>query len=155
MKSILLSFSNEWYPPLKDGLKIYEHRKRFCKEEVKAYLYIGKPIHKVVAIVTLGKRIALEDWLQQYKHNPATFSRIMDFKQRNNYAMPIIDFQEIIPISLDEYKQKNKRFIVPRSYYYLDNNVSLNDYLVNNTHLIGDKKTNFFPPNIEDIICTY
>lgn len=39
MRKIILSFNFEWYEQLKSGDKIYEHRKRFCKEPVEAYIY--------------------------------------------------------------------------------------------------------------------
>lgn len=155
MKTILLSFSNEWYPALKDGEKIYEHRKRFCKEKVTAYLYIGYPVKKVVAIITLDKRIPLEDWLIEYSANPNTCARVQDFMTRNKYAMPILDYQEIQPISLEEYKTQNPKFIVPRSYYILENNPSLKEYLELRTEKIGKKRTNNFDGNMEDIVCTY
>ena len=38
MRKMILSFSYEWYAQLKSGEKIYEHRKRFCKEPVEAYI---------------------------------------------------------------------------------------------------------------------
>lgn len=47
MRKIILSFSFEWYEQLKSGDKIYEHRKRFCKEPVEAYIYW-------IAIWTIG-----------------------------------------------------------------------------------------------------
>jgi len=155
MKTILLSFGNEWYPALKDGRKVFEHRKRFCSEPVKAYIYLGFPMQKVVAIISLGERISLEDWLIQYKDNSATCSRIQDFMSRNRYAMPVLDFQEIAPISLEAYKSKQPNFIVPRSYYILENNPSLQKYLEEQTQYKGEKRTNTFDDNLEDIICTY
>ena len=50
MRTILLSFSPSYYDILKNGQKVFEYRKRFCNEKVKAYLYLGKPIQKIVGI---------------------------------------------------------------------------------------------------------
>ena len=155
MKSILLSFGYEWYESLKDGRKIYEHRKRFCNEAVKAYVYIGKPIYRVVAIVTLDKRIDLEKWLVEYGDDLEVRNRIKDFMSRNKYAMPVLDFQEICPIDLSEFKLLVPNFIVPRSYYILENNVDLFSFLKERTEFIGAKRINEFNVEPRNVICTY
>ena len=155
MRSMLLSFGYEWYDSLKDGRKIYEHRKRFCDEEVTAYVYVGKPLQKIVAIITLGRREKLEDWLQKYKNNSKTYDRIIEFMQRNKYGMKVIDFQEIEPIDLADYIKDNPKFIVPRSYYWLDKNLSLYEYIQAHKKLVGEKRINIFPENLSEIICRY
>lgn len=45
MREIILSFTPKWYDKLESGEKVFEHRKRFSREKVKAYVYLGKPIH--------------------------------------------------------------------------------------------------------------
>ena len=57
MRTILLSFSPIYYDILKSGDKVFEYRKRFCNEKVKAYLYLGKPVQQIVGILWLDKRI--------------------------------------------------------------------------------------------------
>ncbi len=66
MRRILLSFSPNYYEVLRNGNKVFEYRKRFCNEEVLAYIYLGKPIQKIVGIALLGKRINLSDWYDMY-----------------------------------------------------------------------------------------
>ena len=66
MRTMILSFSYEWYPQLISGEKIYEHRKRFCKEPVIAYIYIGLPYRQLMAVAELGKQECMESWLERY-----------------------------------------------------------------------------------------
>lgn len=79
MRTILLSFDEKWYSVLKSGEKIFEHRRKFCNEEVRAFLYLGKPRQQIVAEIGLGKRELLEDWLQQYQEEKEVADRISDF----------------------------------------------------------------------------
>ncbi len=47
MKTIFLSFTPEpFYTPIKEGLKRFEYRSRFSKEECIAYLYLSSPVQK-------------------------------------------------------------------------------------------------------------
>lgn len=154
MRNILLSFSNDYYEPLKNGLKIYEHRKRFCDEEVKAFIYIGKPVYRIVALVTLGKRISLESWLKKYSGNEIVKQRVINFMERNNYAMPVLDFQEINPIELSGFKCSHPNFIIPRSYYFLENNLELKNYIFTRYKPTECYFKNDFS-NEENNICTY
>ena len=100
MRTILLSFDEKWYPVLKSGEKIFEHRRKFCNEEVCAFLYLGKPRQQIVAEIGLGKRELLEDWLQQYQKEKEVADRISDFMRRNKFAMKVLWFKEIEPINL-------------------------------------------------------
>ena len=75
MRKMILSFSYEWYAQLKSGEKIYEHRKRFCKEPVEAYIYIGLPYRQLVAVVELGKPENIEDWLEKYGYDEVAVER--------------------------------------------------------------------------------
>lgn len=129
MKSIFLSFSPEWYTYIENGKKIYEHRKRFCDEPVVAYLYIGLPVQKIVAILELGKREEITNWLEKYKDDPAAIERIKVCLTRNRYAMEIQTIQFIEPISIKTIIEKFPKFHIPQSYFYLDNKPELFDFL--------------------------
>lgn len=155
MKTIFLSFSYEWYQPLKDGLKIFEHRSRFCDEEIRAYIYIGIPYQQLVAIITLGKRILLSDWLVKYKDDKEACMRIKNFMERNTYAMPVLIFQEIEPISIKKMKQEFPNFVIPRSYFYLDKEEEIFNYIQKHTRFIGSERKNNFNKLDSNNICTY
>ena len=153
LRSILLSFSYEWYSYLKTGEKIYEHRKRFCKEPVIAYLYIGLPIRKIVAVLELGIPVQIEDWLEKYKYDADAIKRIRDSLTRNKVAMPILSFQEIQPIDIREIEINNKGFRVPISYMYLDDKPQLFEDISSRVIPIGEKITHQFGNISSNKIC--
>lgn len=155
MKTIFLSFDKKWYPPLRDGKKKYEHRKRFCKQPIRAYLYIGKPIQSIVAEIGLGERESLEDWKSKYNNDAEVLERINDFSTRNRYAMKVLWFKEIVPIELDDILERFPDFSVPRSYIVLDNKPSIKQWLDDTKRYT----TNYYVNNSSDFnknnICTY
>lgn len=70
MRTIFLSFTPEpYYVPMKQGLKRFEYRSRFCDEECYAYLYLSSPIQQVVAKIKFGKLICLDDWKKEFANN--------------------------------------------------------------------------------------
>ena len=129
MRKMILSFSYKWYPQLKSGEKIYEHRKRFCKEPVEAYIYIGLPYSQLVAVVELGKPEIIENWLEKYKDDKAAVERITDCLTRNNVAMPILSFQEIEPIDMRKMEDDISGFRVPISYMFIDDKPEILEYI--------------------------
>ena len=129
MRKMILSFSYEWYAQLKSGEKIYELRKRFCKEPVEAYIYIGLPYRQLVAVVELGKPENIEDWLEKYGYDEAAVERIKDYLTRNKVAMPIFSFQEIEPIDMRKMEKDISGFRVPISYMFLDDKPELLKYI--------------------------
>ena len=92
MRTMLLSFSPEWYQDLSNGRKIYEHRKRFFNEPVIAYIYLGLPHRQIVAKIHLGKWEELSDWLTKYSYDMDAVERIKDYLTRNRFAMPYMQF---------------------------------------------------------------
>lgn len=121
MRTILLSFDERWYPALRSGDKIYEHRKKFCNEEVRAFLYLGKPRQQIVAELSLGKREKLSDWYEKYSDDTEVCKRIEDFMLRNKYAMQVLWFKEIEPIDFKELKLLFPDVNIPISFHFLDN----------------------------------
>ena len=116
MRTILLSFDEKWYPVLKSGEKIFEHRRKFCNEEVRAFVYLGKPRQQIVAEIGLGKRELLEDWLQQYQEEKEVADRISDFMRRNKFAMKVLWFKEIEPINIIEVLELFPELIIATVY---------------------------------------
>lgn len=139
MRTMILSFSEEWYPPLICGEKIYEHRKRFCNEPVKAYIYLGLPRRQIVAIVELGQREHLEEWLERYKEDIDAVKRINDYLTRNKYAMPVLSVQEIEPIDIRAMETEVKGFRVPISYMFIDDKPLIYEYIKDRTTMVGAK----------------
>ena len=133
MRTILLSFDEKWYPALRNGDKIFEHRKKFCDEEVRAFLYLGKPRQQIVAEIGLSRRELLSDWLLQYQDDRDVVARIRDFMQRNKFAMKVLWLKEIEPISIIQLQEKYPELIKRIGSKY----IQPNDVTLNKKYIIG------------------
>lgn len=153
MRTMLLSFSPEWYQDLSSGRKIYEHRKRFANEPVIAYIYLGLPYRQIVAKIHLGKREELSDWLTEYSYDTEAVERINDYLTRNHFAMPIYSFQEIEPIDARLMEQTINGFRVPISYIFLDDKPELFNYIKSREVLKGQEITHRFDNITSKEIC--
>ena len=70
MKELLLSMKPVWYELVESGIKIFEYRKNFPEEKIKAYIYVSSPRKEICAIMEFGERILLEDWEHEYADEP-------------------------------------------------------------------------------------
>ena len=120
MRTMLLSFKPKVYDKIKSGEKIFEHRRAFPDEPIKAYMYVSKPVRAITGILYLGKRHKLEDWKRDFSSDIDAVERIANYMESYKYAMEILEFQETSKISLDDLKRDIEGFVVPQSYYYLD-----------------------------------
>lgn len=156
MKTIFLSFTPEpFYEPITKGVKRYEYRSRFCNEECYAYLYLSAPVQKVVARIKFGKRIEFESWEKEFSDDEEAMKRLKEFKtEGKRYAIPILEFQEIAPVTLKRIKEQFTDFRPPRSYYILDNNPLLLEYL-DSMQLLGNKLINDLTCIEAAEVCTY
>ena len=154
MRTMLLSLKPEIFELIRKGQKIFEYRHQFYTEAINAYLYISKPVQKIVGYIEFDKRINLEDWKEKYKNNTEISSRIGDYISRNyKYAMPINIFRMTTEITLQDLKKDLKRFIIPESYYYLDNFEELENYIKRNIKFTGEILENNFEKIDEINIC--
>ena len=148
MKEIFLSFNPKYFKPLLYGLKKYDYRKRFCDEEVIAYLYLSNKSKYVVGVLELGKPIRLDKTRNNYLNYPDTLKRVNEYiSTRDINAIPIksLSLYEK-PISLDEIRDIIPNFMPPQMYYNLDNQPNLRELLMNRP--LGKK---LFIHNHEDI----
>lgn len=153
MRAILLSFDEKWYPALRAGEKIYEHRKRFCNEPVRAFVYLGKPRQEIVAEICLDKRESLEEWLNKYAYDIKACARIKDFMTRNKYAMKVKWFKEIVPIPIAEVQELFPEVSVPLSFHDLDKKRRALDWLDKNKKYTGYEIVNDFSEITSEDIC--
>ena len=153
MRTILLSFDEKWYPVLRSGDKIFEHRRKFCNEEVRAFLYLGKPRQQIVAEVGLSKRELLEDWLLQYQDDEAVSYRIQDFLQRNKFVMKVMWFKEIEPMNIIEIQKQFPELKIPISFHFLDKKPDVLKWLDDNKKYTGYQIENDFSTISKDDIC--
>ena len=152
MRTILLSFSPRYYEILRSGAKVFEYRKRFCNEKVRAYIYLGKPIQQISGIAILDKRIDLSSWYEEY-NDIEIRKRIIDFQTKNKYAMPILEFQEIEPINISEVKRVFPDFYIPLSFRNLDSGDKLTEYIENRTIKKGQRILHKFTEIDPNRIC--
>lgn len=120
MRTILLSFKPNVYENIKAGVKIFEHRRTFPNEPIKAYMYVSSPVCAITGILYLGKRHELKDWEAAFANDKEALSRIRKYKESYNYAMEIMEFQETTEIPLAQIRNNIQGFVVPQMYYYLD-----------------------------------
>lgn len=154
MREMLLSFKPDIFELIRSGKKIYEYRYQFSDEPVKAYMYVSLPVQQIVGYLELGKRIRLEDWRKKYQENAEVLKRVDEYIDRNNkYVMPIKSFHMTTPISLNELDRNLNKFIIPQSYYYLDNYPELWKYIEKHSRDTGEVTNNSFDENDVDNIC--
>ncbi len=153
MRTILLSFDEKWYLALRNGQKIFEHRKRFCDECVRAFIYLGKPRQEIIAEICLDKREKLSDWLTIYKDDIEVCKRINDFMKRNKYVMKVLWVKEIEPISLEMLQEIFPNITAPISFHDLDKKAEVLMWIDANKRYTGYEIENDFSEITSNKIC--
>ena len=101
----------------------------------------------------MDKRIELSKWKELYKENLSVSHRIDDYMQRNKYAMPILRYQEINPISIVDVKKVFPELHIPLSFRNLEENSDILKYLQDRTKFLGEVVTHNFENIDIDRIC--
>ncbi len=154
MRTMLISLRPEVFENIASGAKIYEHRKVFPNEPIKAYIYVSRPVQAITGQMILTNKTALEDWLIRYKDDKAAVERIKDYMTRNKFAMEIQSFQKTSQIPLSVLRENVSKFIIPQMYYFLDETEIL-EYIENNLIPIGEPIFHSFEKITSDMICRY
>lgn len=126
MRTMLLSFKPSVYENIRTGKKIFEHRRNFPNEPIKAYMYVSSPVCAITGIVYLGKRHLLADWEERFSYDEDAIQRIRKYREKYRYVMEINEFQETTQIPLKQLRENLNKFVAPQMYYYLDNTELLN-----------------------------
>lgn len=154
MRTMLLSLRPDVYKKVLTGEKIYEHRKVFPDEPVKAYIYVSSPIKSICGIMYLSNKTSLLEWKEKYKENTETVKRIEDYLTEYKYAMEINKFEETNAIPLEQLRKDLPKFNVPQMYYFIEKSVLLK-YLDENLMKKGIVVENFFDNISDDMICKF
>ncbi len=154
MRSMLLSLRPDVFDNVATGKKIYEHRKVFPNETIKAYIYISRPVQAIAGIMLLDNKVSLKEWKTTYSYDKDALARIDEYMTRNNFAMQIIEFQNTNQIPLSELREFDPKFLIPQMYYFLDNTELLN-FLDNKLVPCGDIIKHDFTNITSDMICRY
>ena len=117
---MLMSFKPSVYENILNGTKIFEHRRSFPDEPIKAYMYVSSPVCAITGILYLGKRHNLADWEKEYGYDLEAIERIKKYETDYRYAMEISQFYETTKIELNQLRNELTKFVVPQMYYYLD-----------------------------------
>lgn len=120
MRTMLLSFKPEVFKKIKKGEKIFEHRRVFPNEPIKAFIYVSRPIQAIMGIVYLNNRVDIESWKEQYSYDSDALKRIDKYLLQYRVAVQIKEFQNTSAITLNELKNNFPNFLIPQMYYFLD-----------------------------------
>lgn len=152
MRTMLLSLKADVYNKVISGDKIYEHRKVFPDEDVKAYIYVSNPIKAICGIMYLSNKTSLLNWREKYKDDEECVNRIDVYLYKHKFGMEINKFENSIPINLNTLRNDLTKFIVPQMYYFIENSELL-EYLENNLTLDGTVITNTYQNVSSHMIC--
>lgn len=154
MRNMLISFKPEVFEKLATGKKVFEHRRVFPAEPIRAYIYVSRPVQAIKGIVYLGNRTYLEDWKEKYAYDSEAIKRIDNYIKNEGYkvVMEVQGFQDTSSISLKRLREIFPNFLIPQMYYYLDDTPLL-EYLQNNLINEGSLVEHDFSNVISEIIC--
>ena len=152
MRIMLLSLKEDVYRRVISGEKIFEHRKVFPDEPVKAYIYVSSPMKAICGIMYLSNKTSLLDWKKKYKDDFECVKRIDNYLVNYNYAMEINRFERTNAIDLSKLRLDLSKFVVPQMYYYIEN-TELHKYLEENLEVDGFVVTNDYENIKSDMIC--
>lgn len=153
MSTILLSFEPEWFDLIESGKKKFEYRKHFPKGETTVFFYVNAPVKGISGIARFAERECLEDWLKKYSDRPNVVQdRIKDFMSDCPFAMPLLRFQKTSVLHLEQIRKEYPTFIVPRMYYYIDDDPVL-PYINPRLKLIGEPRIESIEEITDDDIC--
>jgi predicted transcriptional regulator len=153
MSTILLSFEPDWFNLIESGVKKFEYRKHFPKGETTVYFYVSAPVKGITGIAKFGERESLEDWVIKYAdRSEDVHNRIKDFMSDCRFAMPLLEYQKTNLLPLDQIRNEYPNFIVPRMYYYIDND-PLIGYLHSHLFPVGGARKHTFEVIIDNDIC--
>lgn len=151
---MLLSLREDVYKRVLSGEKIYEHRKVFPDEPVKAYIYVSSLMKAICGIMYLSNKTPLIDWKEKYKDDPKCLKRIDEYMPRNQYAMEINRFENTNAIPLDKLRNDLTKFVVPQMYYFIEDSMLLK-YLEKNLISDGIVVTHTYDNITSDMICMH
>ena len=91
---MLLSLGEDVYKKVLSGEKIYEHRKVFPDEHIKAYIYVSSPMKSICGIMYLSNKTSLLEWREKFKDDPKCIKRIDEYLPKHKFAMEINKFDK-------------------------------------------------------------
>lgn len=102
----------------------------------------------------MGERENISEWLDRYSYDKKAVERIKDCLTRNNYAKPILSYQELHPIDARKMEKELDAFRVPISYMFIDDRPDILNYIRVREKTINEEITHDFCNLSSDKICT-
>lgn len=132
---VLLSLQPEWYQLILSGQKKYEYRRKYLKQESIAFIYVSSTTKAICAKINFGKPIIapIEEIVKiREAERSGGGDGIRAYMEglKEGFAIPIVNCQQIEPISLDELRQRWIKFTAPQSYILLDSKKDLLNFLL-------------------------
>lgn len=152
MRTMLMSLKKDVYDRVLSGEKIYEHRKVFPDEPVKAYIYVSTPMKAICGIMYLNNKTSLLDWKEQYSDDIEAVKRIDEYLENYKFGMEITRFENTNSIPLETLRNDLSKFIVPQMYYFIEDSELLS-YLEANLVPDGTVVTHTYENVTSDMIC--
>lgn len=152
MRTMLLSLRSDVFDKVISGEKIYEHRKVFPDEPVKAYIYVSTPVKAIRGIMYLSNKTSLLEWREIYKEDKECISRIDGYLPKHKFGMEINKFEDTNAIPLNQLREDLDKFIVPQMYYFIEDSELLN-YLEKKIITNGNVVTHEYEHITSDMIC--
>ena len=154
MRKMLLSFKADVYEKVLSGEKIFQHRKVFPNEPVKAYLYVSNPQKAITGIMYLENKKQISDWLEEYKYDSLAIQRVEKYLETQKVVMQITKFQPTNEIPLEQLRNELSRFVVPQMYYFIEG-TELETYLERELHPTGKIIEHDFSNITSSMICVH
>ena len=152
MRTMLMSLKKDVYDRVLSGEKIYEYRKVFPDEPVKAYIYVSTPMKAICGIMYLNNKTSLLDWKEQYSYDVEAIKRIDEYLENCKFGMEITRFENTNSIPLETLRNDLSKFIVPQMYYFIEDSELLS-YLEANLVPDGTVVTHTYENVTSDMIC--
>lgn len=133
MRTILLSFKPVWYEQIMKGNKVYEYRWQFPPGEVMAYIYVSRPVQEIIGYMYFSNKTSISELMRKYNDNLKILSDLEKKAEHNRFVMEILGYQKTKPIKILDIKKEFPNFVIPQSYYYLDNFPELFKFIKENS----------------------
>ncbi len=123
MEAIILSFKPAVFPALCTGEKRFEYRAQIPQGEVEAYLYLSRPVQKIVGKIELASRVSIANFIKEKRPKGKQLVDLRRLLAEGNQFFSSISYLCLFatPLSLKEAQALSVNFKAPQSYTYLKN----------------------------------
>ncbi|MDQ0417642.1 putative transcriptional regulator [Croceifilum oryzae] len=131
---ILLSLDKLYFEEIKSGTKKYEFRKKYLNVPSTAFIYCPSPDQKIRGVVQFDTPIIGSpeeiSLISQESTGEGDLTAEYLKGKKQGYAIPVMGWEEITPLSLHELRFHFPNFVPPQSYYRLDHKPDLLEFLL-------------------------